>query len=77
MFPFRANLDLPLRVDTERLQQENRSLRADTERLQQENRSLRADTERLQQENRSVNNIPYGLLSYLEPILLQIPGRDL
>ena len=46
-----------------------RSLRADSE-------TYRADTQRLQQENRSVNNIPYGLLSYLEPTLLQIPGRD-
>ena len=36
VFPFRTHLELLLRVDTERLQQENRSLRADTERLQQE-----------------------------------------
>ena len=63
VFPFIAHLELLFRVDTERLQQEIRS--------------LRADTQRLQQENRSVNNIPYRLLSYLEPTLLQIPGRDL
>ena len=49
--------------------------RADTERLQQENRSLRDDTQRLQQEIRSVNNILYGLLSYLEPTYFRSLGE--